>query len=61
MSSVDLQLLLVIELNGNLILNYWSCAARRRVQLLEAQAQLFLVEHAGASGPQGQMLPGPWL
>lgn len=56
MSSVDLQLLLVIELNGNLILNYRPCAARRRVKLLEEQLQLF----PGASGPQGQMLPGPW-
>lgn len=57
MSSVDLQPLLVTELSGNLILNYQPCAARRRVQLLEAQPQLF----PGASVPQGQMLPGPWL
>lgn len=56
MSSVDLQPLLVIELNGNLILNYPPCAARRWVQLPEEQPQLF----PGASGPQGQMLPGPW-
>lgn len=56
MSSVDLQPLSVIELNGNLILNYRPCAARRRVQLLEEQLQLF----PGASGSQGQMLPWPW-
>lgn len=57
MSSVDLQPLLVTELDGNLILNYWPCAARRWVHLLEAQPQLFL----GASGPRSQMLPRPWL
>lgn len=57
MFSVDLQPLSVIELSGNLILNYQPCAAGRRVQLLEAQPQLF----PGSSVPQGQMLPGPQL